>query len=51
VRVFSHLFSFLSAALDARGTPLTKEGLMILAVMSKVVDLEKGNERTKAVQS
>jgi len=28
---------------------LTKEGLMVLAVMSKVIDLEKEKEKTKAV--
>jgi hypothetical protein len=32
-------------ALNARGTPFTVEGLMVLAVMSRVIDLEKGKER------
>ena len=43
IKMFHVGLSFLKAALDAKGTPLTKEGLMVLAVMSKVIDLDKNN--------
>ena len=44
IKLFHVDLAALKAALDAKGMPFTKEGLMLLAVMAKMPDPDEGKE-------